>query len=432
MKNNVVAIVGKPNVGKSTFFNKLVGKRISIIHDSPGITRDRIYENVQWVGKTIKIIDTGGIEIENKPFQEQIRIQTQIAIEEAQIIVLMINGNLEIDKDDLFVANLLRKTGKKVIVCCNKLENNKGMDVSIYSLGFDKYFKISAMHSEGIGDVLDEIVNNLNFTEQEEKNEFKLAIIGKPNAGKSSLLNTLINEQRAIVSPIAGTTRDSIVSKIVLENQKFDIIDTAGITKKSKLVESVEHYALMRAMLSLENSNLSLLVIDATNELSHFDQRLAGYAFELNKPIIIVINKWDLIKKNSKTMIEFEKEIRKKYKFLAWAPIVFISSLYSQRINTLKKTILEVKKNLEKRISTNLLNEAIIEIQIVQPAPTLKGKKLEISFIKQVEGKIPTFILFVNNKEYAHFTYLRHLENKIREYFDFTGTPIKFILKNKK
>ncbi|VEU59711.1 ribosome biogenesis GTPase Der [Mesomycoplasma neurolyticum] len=428
---NLVAIVGKPNVGKSTLFNKLVGKRISIIHDSPGITRDRLYHDIDWVGKKIKIIDTGGIEIENKPFQEQIRLQTQIAIEEAKVIIFMLNGNQEIDKDDFFVANLLRKSGKKIVVCCNKLENNKNIDTSIYSLGFKKYFSISAMHSEGLGDLLDEVVQYLDFDVQKEKNAFKLSIIGRPNAGKSSLLNTLLNEKRSIVSSIPGTTRDSVVSKILIENQKFDIIDTAGITKKSKLIESVEHYALMRAMLSLEESNLSLVVIDATTELSHFDLRLAGYAFELQKPIIIVINKWDLIKKETQTMHEFEKDIRKKYKFLDWAPIVFISSLYQQRIEKLRKTIIEVKNNLERKISTNLLNEAIIEIQMIQPAPSFKGKRLEISFIKQVEGRIPTFIMFVNNKEYAHFSYLRHIENKIREYFNFRGTPIKLILKNK-
>ncbi|WGI36443.1 ribosome biogenesis GTPase Der [Mesomycoplasma lagogenitalium] len=431
MNNNVVAIVGKPNVGKSTLFNKLIGKRVSIVYDQPGVTRDRLYEEIQWLDKKIKVIDTGGIEIEDKPFQEQIRVQAQIAIEEAQVIILVLDGRAEIDKDDFFVVNMLRKSGKKIVVCCNKLEGNKDFDYSIYKLGFEKYYPISAIHSEGIGDLLDEVINHLDFSQSSDEGKFKLSIIGKPNAGKSSLLNALLKENRSIVSPIAGTTRDSIVSQMQIEDQIFTIIDTAGITRKSKLVESVDHYALMRAMSSLAESDLSLIIIDATKELSHFDSRLAGYAFEENKPIILVVNKWDLIHKETNTMAKFEKDLRKNYKFLDWAPVVFISAINSNRLEKLKEQILLVKKNLERKISANLLNEVLVEIQVSKPAPSLKGKRLEISFIKQVDAKIPTFLLFVNNKEYAHFSYLRYLENQLREYFDFRGTPLKLILKNK-
>ncbi|MGZ9428359.1 ribosome biogenesis GTPase Der [Mycoplasma sp. 1012] len=431
MSKNIVAIVGKPNVGKSTFFNKLIGKRVSIVHDQPGVTRDRLYEEAEWTGKKFKIIDTGGIEVEERIFQEQIRIQAQIAIEEADLIILMLDGRNEVDKDDFFVVNLLRKSGKKILVACNKLEGNKEFDYSIYKLGFEKYFPLSAMHSEGIGDLLDEVIAHLNFENTEKSDKFKLSIIGKPNAGKSSLLNSLLNENRSIVSPIAGTTRDSISSFLTIDNQEFEIIDTAGITRKSKLVESVDHYALMRAMNSLSESNLSLIIIDATQELSHFDSRLAGYAFEENKPIIIVVNKWDLVVKETNTMVNFEKKLRKNYKFLDWASVVFISALYKNRLEKLKEEILHVKENLQRKIPANLLNEVLMEIQISQPAPSLKGKRLEISFIKQVEGPIPTFLLFVNNKDYAHFTYLRYIENQLRQYFNFKGTPIKLILKNK-
>ncbi|MBN3534423.1 ribosome biogenesis GTPase Der [Mycoplasma procyoni] len=431
MQNNVVAIIGKPNVGKSTLFNKLIGKRVSIVYDQPGVTRDRLYEEVEWSGKKFKVIDTGGIEVEEKDFQTQIRTQAQIAIEEAKVIVLILDGRVEIDKDDFYVVNLLRKSGKPIIVACNKLEGNKDFDYSIYKLGFENYFPISAMHSEGVGDLLDEVLNHLDFSDQESDSNFKLSIIGKPNAGKSSLLNALLQQNRSIVSPIAGTTRDSISSDLTIGDQNFTIIDTAGISKKSKLVESVDHYALMRAMSSLEESDLSLIVIDATQELSHFDSRLAGYAFEENKPIILVVNKWDLISKDTNTMVNFEKQMRKNYKFLDWAPIVFISAINSDRLSKLKEEILSVKENLERKIPANLLNEVLVEIQISQPAPSLKGKRLEISFIKQVEAKVPTFLLFVNNKDYAHFTYMRYIENQLRQYFNFKGTPIKLILRNK-
>ncbi|WP_027123120.1 ribosome biogenesis GTPase Der [Mesomycoplasma molare] len=431
MSSKVVAIVGKPNVGKSTLFNKLIGKRVSIVYDEPGVTRDRIYEKVQWAGKEFKIIDTGGIEVEEKIFQDQIRIQAQIAIEEAEIILLILDGRNEIDKDDFFVVNLLRKSGKKIIVACNKLEDNKEFDYSIYKLGFEKYFPISAMHSEGVGDLLDEVVSNFSNDNENSNDHFKLSIIGKPNAGKSSLLNSLLKENRSIVSPIAGTTRDSISSFFQIDNLDFEIIDTAGITRKSKLVESVDHYALMRAMNSLAESDLSLIVIDATKEISHFDSRLAGYAFEENKPIILVVNKWDLVQKETNTMVEFEKNLRKNYKFLDWASVIFISALFGNRLDKLKEEILSVRTNLQIKIPAHLLNEVMMEIHQSQPAPSLKGKRLEISFIKQVEGKIPTFLLFVNNKNYAHFTYMRYLENQLRKYFDFRGTPIKLILKNK-
>lgn len=429
---NIIALVGKPNVGKSTLFNRIIGKRQAIVYDQPGITRDRIYQQANWVGKEFTIIDTGGISDEKKPLIEQIRIQAEIAINEAQVIILVVDGRYEVTKEDFFVVNLLRKSGKKVLLAANKVEANKTFDYSIYSLGLKEVIPISALHGEGVGELLDAAFEGLSWTDEQESSNFKISIIGKPNAGKSSLLNKLLNENRAIVSDIAGTTRDSINALFKIDGQLFEIIDTAGIKRKSKLVEAVEHYALMRAMDSLEASDLSLLVIDGTQELSHFDARIAGYAMEVKKPIIIIVNKWDLVHKNTYTINEFTKKIQQQFKFASWAPIVFVSALTGLRVEKIKQTILQVKNNIEKEIKTGLLNEMILEIQQMQPAPSLKGRRLNITYMKQISGKIPTFLLTVNDIEYLHFSYQRYIENQIREYFGFEGTPIKLIFKNKK
>ncbi|QJB71508.1 ribosome biogenesis GTPase Der [Mycoplasma sp. 1654_15] len=429
---NIVALIGKPNVGKSTLFNKLVGKKVSIIHNSPGVTRDRIYSKVSWSGKEFYLIDTGGIEVENKSFQELIRIQTQIAIEEANLIIFLVDGRAEIDSDDYFVIDLLRKSNKKVLIAANKLEGNKFFDTSIYSLGFEEIFPISAIHGEGIGDLLDATINNLDFAKEKEKEAFKLAIIGKPNAGKSTLLNTLTKENRSIVSPIAGTTRDSVSSFIKIDKMDFEIVDTAGIIRKSKIAESVDFYALLRAFNSLDEANLSLILIDATQELSHFDARLAGYAFEKQKPIILVVNKWDLIAKETNTQNIFIKKMKQNYKFLDWAPICFISAQTGSRITKLTDTIIQVKNNLEKKVSTNALNQFVLDIQMLQPPPSVRGKKLTIKFAQQIQAQIPTFLFFVNDKNLIHFSYQRYIENQFRNYFGFEGCPIKIIYKNNK
>ncbi|MGL5617464.1 MAG: ribosome biogenesis GTPase Der [Metamycoplasmataceae bacterium] len=431
MNKNLVAIIGRPNVGKSTLYNKIIGKRTSIVYDEPGVTRDRLYHKVNWLGKHFTIIDTGGISAEKKPFLEDIRIQAQIAIEEASIVIFVLDGRIDITKEDFYVINLIRKSGKKIIIAANKMEGNKEFDSSFYTLGVDNILPISALHGEGVGELLETVFKEFNESDDEDNNLFKLSIIGKPNAGKSSLLNKLLNEDRAIVSEIAGTTRDPINSKLVIGKEEFEIIDTAGINRKSKLVESIDHYALGRAFNSLDESNLSLLVIDATNELSHFDARIAGYAIEMKKPIIIVINKWDLVKKTTHTMVEFEKKIRKEFKFMPWAPIVFISALTGNKLDKLLNEITTVKINIERQVKTSILNEVIMEMQQMQPAPSLKGKRVSINYIKQVKGSIPTFILFVNNVDYLHFTYKRYIENQMREYFDFKGTPISLVFRNK-
>ena len=428
---NIIAIVGKPNVGKSTLFNKLSNNRIAIVDDKPGITRDRIYNTVEWNGKQITIIDTGGIETEEKEFQKQIQVQAQIAIEEAESIVFVVDGKEGTSFDDENVAKILRQSKRKVIIAANKLENNETIDASIWELGFE-VFPITAMHGTGIGDLLDKAISNLNYDKTEETPLRKLTLIGKPNSGKSSLLNLLCNENRSIVSPIAGTTRDSVNTIIKIDEVDFEIIDTAGINKKSKLIESVEHYALMRAFQSLEHAGIVLLILDASKGITHFDKRIAGYAYEYKKPIIIVINKWDLIDKNHKTVDEWNKMMEHEFQFLRWAPKVYISALYNQKINKLKEKILKVDLNIDKRIKTSLLNELILDIKTITPPQSFKGGKLNINFVQQNKSKRPAFVFSVNNSKFLHFSYERHLENELRKYIDFEGVPIRLIFKNKK
>ena len=429
----VVAIIGKPNVGKSTLFNKIISKRKSIVFDEPGVTRDRLYEEAYWSGHKFKLIDTGGITIEENDFKKLIKVQAQIAIDEANVIIFILNGKEELTTEDYYISDLLRKSGKKIIVAINKLDGETYIEPSIYKLGYEKIFPISAIHGNGIGNLLDEVLNNLNINENQnnQENIFKLTLLGKPNVGKSTILNLLTNENRSIVSDIAGTTRDSVSSIITINNEKFEIIDTAGIKRKSKLLDSIEHYSLIRANNSLEEADLCLLILDATEDVTLFQQNIIGLAYEQKKPLIIVVNKWDLIDKNSETMDKYKKDLLKKLKFVDWAPIVFISALNNQRINKLKDLIFEVKTNISRMINTNQLNQLIITAQIIKPASSINGHRLSIKFIKQVQAKIPTFLLFVNNKKLAHFTYLRYIENQIRQNYNFSGTPIELILKNK-
>lgn len=430
---NVVAIIGKPNVGKSTLFNKIISKRKSIVFDEPGVTRDRLYEEAYWSGHKFKLIDTGGITIEENDFKKLIKVQAQIAIDEANVIIFILNGKEELTTEDYYISDLLRKSGKKIIVAINKLDGETYIEPSIYKLGYENIFPISAIHGNGIGNLLDEVLNNLNINENQnnQENIFKLTLLGKPNVGKSTILNLLTNENRSIVSDIAGTTRDSVSSIITINNEKFEIIDTAGIKRKSKLLDSIEHYSLIRANNSLEEADLCLLILDATEDVTLFQQNIIGLAYEQKKPLIIVVNKWDLIDKNSETMDKYKKDLLKKLKFVDWAPIVFISALNNQRINKLKDLIFEVKVNISRMINTNQLNQLIVTAQIIKPASSINGHRLSIKFIKQVQAKIPTFLLFVNNKKLAHFTYLRYIENQIRQNYNFSGTPIELILKNK-
>ncbi|AYK04531.1 ribosome biogenesis GTPase Der [Metamycoplasma hominis] len=433
MRNNIVAIIGKPNVGKSTLFNKIINKRKSIVYDMPGVTRDRLYEDAIWTGKKFRVVDTGGITIEDEDFKKQIKLQAQIAIDEANVIVFLIDGKEPLTVEDYYVASLLRKSNKHVLLAVNKLEgsNVNYYDNSIYSLGFDEIFPISAIHGDGIGNLLDKIIEKLNFSDKDVESYFKLALLGKTNVGKSTLLNTLANEERSIVSNVEGTTRDSVSSLIKINGEIFEVVDTAGIKRKSKLTESVEHYALMRANQSIEDANLCLLVLDATEEVSHFSQNVIGIAYELKKPLILIVNKWDLIEKDTNTMEKYKKDLLKKVKFVDWSPIVFISAKDNLRINKLRDTIIQVKNNISRKINTNQLNDLMATAQMIRPASSINGRRLSITFARQIDGSIPTFLLFVNNVDLAHFTYLRYIENQIRENYDFSGTPIELVLRNK-
>ncbi|WP_029513467.1 ribosome biogenesis GTPase Der [Mycoplasmopsis primatum] len=431
MRKNIIAIIGKPNVGKSTLFNRLIGKKSSITFDRPGVTRDRLYESFSWNGKEINVIDTGGIQIEKKEFQEQIQIQAKIAIEEANVIIFMVDGNSDITDDDKMIYQMLRKSGKPIVVVANKLDNISQFDYAWYSLGVDHIFKISALHGNGIGDVLDQCLKHMNLEEEITSGHFKLSIIGQPNSGKSSLLNTLTNENRSIVSDIAGTTRDSVKSIVNIKGQDFEIIDTAGITKKSKIDDTVEHLALKRAMTSLDESDLSIVLIDSTRELAHFDARIIGYALENNKPIIICINKWDLINKTQDTMNEYKKMLKNRFHFVPWVPVEFISAKTGLRVDKLIDILLKVKENLERDIKPSVLTNLIRESQLIQPAPPYNGGRLNIYFVRKTDSKIPTFIFFVNNKKFVHFSYQRFLEKQIRQNIDYTGCPINIIFKNK-
>lgn len=431
MKKNVIAIIGKPNVGKSTLFNRLVGKRSSITFDRPGVTRDRLYESFMWNGKEINVIDTGGIQIEKKDFQDQILIQAKIAIQEANVVIFIVDGQSSITSDDKMIYSMLQKSGKPIIVVANKLDNISKFDYGWYSLGAGHVFRISALHGNGIGDVLDQCLKYLNFDTDNVSPYFKLSIIGQPNSGKSSLLNAITHENRSIVSDIAGTTRDSVKSVVELRGHKIEIIDTAGITKKSKIDDTVEHLALKRAMSSLDESDLSIVLIDSTRELAHFDARIIGYALENNKPIIICVNKWDLINKTQDTMNEYRKKLKNRFHFVPWVPVEFISAKTGARIDKLIDIVLKVKENLEREIKPSVLTNLIRESQLIQPAPPYNGGRLNIYFARKTENKIPTFIFFVNNKKFVHFSYQRFLEKQIRQNIEYTGCPINIIFKNK-
>lgn len=436
MAKPIVAIVGRPNVGKSTLFNKLAGERISIVEDSPGVTRDRIYSEVEWLDYKFTLIDTGGIEPESEDIiLKQMRRQAEIAIETADVIVLMVDGKEGMTPADREVANMLRKVKKPVELVVNKVdapsfENNK---YEFYNLGIGEPIAISASQGLGLGDMLDEIVKHFNKldTDEEDTPEIKVAIIGKPNAGKSSLLNKLTGEERVIVSDIPGTTRDAIDSYIEIGEDKFLFIDTAGIRRKSKVTEEVERYSVLRAISAIERADVSLIMIDAEEGVTEQDEKIAGLAHEAGKASVIVVNKWDLIEKDDKTMNEFTKRVRNDLAFLAYAPIIFISAKTGQRINRLLELIKYVAGQHAMRIRTGVLNEVISEAVMMKQPPIERGKPLRIYYAAQVSTKPPTFVFFVNYTNIVHFSYQRYLENQIRQHFGLEGTPIKIIYREK-
>ena len=426
-----VALVGRPNVGKSTLFNKIIGEKISIIEDTPGVTRDRIYREAIYNQKKFYLIDTGGIDTEKKDFNEEIRIQSEIAMKEADIIVFLVDGKEGLTTNDKAISSILRKTDKKIIVAINKMDVKESKDnlYDFYELGFDTYIPISSIHNIGYIDLLDTITMNFNIQEETIDTRIKFSIIGRPNVGKSSLMNALLNEERVVVSDIAGTTRDSIDSILKYHNEEFVMIDTAGMRKKGKIYDSIEKYSLLRSLKSIDRSDICLVVINAYEGITEHDKHIAGYAIERGKGLIFVVNKWDLVKDT--TIQDFEKLMRNEFQFAPYAPIVFLSALTKKRIHTLMPEILKVKENIKKQIKTSLLNEVIEESYQLNLPPTYKGKRLKIYFTNQTGVNPPKFTFRVNNKGLVHFSYERYLENKIRENFDFTGTPIILQFKNR-
>ena len=427
-----VALVGRPNVGKSTLFNKIVGKKISIIEDTPGVTRDRIYQEVNYGKYKFNLIDTGGIDIEKGDFNKEIKIQVEIAIDESNVIIFLVDGVEGPNQNDYIIRDMLRKSGKKVIVAINKTDNKLSMEhkYDFYELGFDNYVEISGEHSRGVSELLDLVCEGFNEYEEEPVNPMiKFSIIGRPNVGKSSLVNALLGEDRVIVSDVAGTTRDSTDSVLRYHDQKYTVIDTAGIRKRGKIYENVEKYSLLRSMKAIDRSDICLLVIDSVSGITTLDKNSVGMALDAGKGLIIVVNKWDV--KNELSMNDFEKLVRAEFQFLSFVPIVFVSAKEKKRIHLIMEEVVKVGKNIGKEVQTSLLNDVINDAYVLNPPPSYKGKRLKIYFVNQDGVKPPKFTFHVNNKGLVHFSYYRYLENKIRESFDFYGTPIVLKFKNR-
>ena len=428
----VVAIVGRPNVGKSTLFNKIVGKKVAIIEDVPGVTRDRLYQEANYNGKKFFLIDTGGIDVSNQSFNAEIKIQAEIAIEEADIILFVVDGKEGLTHNDLVVRDILRKSNKKVIVAINKIDVKEAKDnlYDFYELGFDTYIPISSIHNTGYVELLDTITMDFHENDNNDDDErLKLSIIGRPNVGKSSLMNALLNEERVVVSNIAGTTRDSIDSILKYQKEEYILIDTAGMRKKGRVFESIEKYSLLRSMRAIDRSDVCLVVINAEEGITEHDKHIAGYAIEKGKGIIFVVNKWDMVKDT--TIQDFKKLMRAEFQFAPYAPIVVLSALTKKRIHTLMPEVIKVSENIKKEVKTSVLNDVILDAYQLNIPPSYKGKRLKIYFTSQTGIKPPKFTLRVNNKGLVHFSYERYLENKLRENFDLEGTPIILQFKNR-
>ena len=428
----VVAIVGRPNVGKSTLFNKIVGKKIAIIEDVPGVTRDRLYQEANYNNKKFFLIDTGGIDAAKETFNDEIKIQAEIAINEADVILFVVDGKEGITHNDLIVRDILRKSNKRVVVAINKIDVKGSIDniYDFYELGFDTYIPISSIHNTGYVELLDNITMDFNEKDIEDNDErLKFCMIGRPNVGKSSLMNALLNEERVVVSDVAGTTRDSIDSIFKYHGEEYILIDTAGMRKKGKVFESIEKYSLIRSMRAIDRSDICLVVINAEEGITEHDKHIAGYAIERGKGIIFVVNKWDKVKDT--TIQDFQKLMRAEFQFATYAPIVILSALTKKRIHTLMPEVIKVAENIKREIKTSVLNEVISDAYQLNIPPSYKGKRLKIYFTSQTGVKPPKFTLRVNNKGLVHFSYERYLENKLRENFDLQGTPIVLQFKNR-
>ena len=423
-----VAIVGRPNVGKSTLFNRIIGERLSITDDQPGVTRDRIYSKASWLSKEFFVIDTGGIEISDAPFQTEIKAQAEIAMEEADVIVFVVDCRSGVTDDDTFIAKLLYKTKKPVLLAVNKVDDQKFKEnvYEFYSLGFGDPIPLSSSHGIGVGNLLDYVINHFPLEKIEENDDaIKFCLIGRPNVGKSSLTNTLLNDNRVIVSDVAGTTRDTIDTRFKANGREYVVIDTAGLRKRGKIYENVEKYSVIRSVDAIGRSDVVLLVLDASTGMIDQDMHVGQYIEEYNKPCIIVVNKWDLIEKNSKTMQEWTDDIRGNFKYLSHAPIVFLSAKENKRVHTLFPSIIEAYEAYHRRIQTSTLNDVIADAVAMFPPSEFNGGKIRIYYTSQVGVEPPTFAVFVNEPKYLHFSYYRYLENQIRKNFDFFATPIK-------
>lgn len=435
MANGIVAVVGSPNVGKSTIFNRIVGKRQSIVDDASGITRDRIYAKASWLTKDFSIVDTGGVELENQPFQKQIRVQVEIALQEADVILFVVDGKVGVTREDQIVARMLYKSNKPIVLAVNKIDSVEQMDNihEFYALGLGEPIAVSGSHGIGIGDILDKIIAYLpNKTINEKENVISFSLIGRPNVGKSSLVNAILNQNRVIVSNVEGTTRDAVDTPFKRDGKDYVIIDTAGLKKRGKIYEAVDKYSALRALSAIDRSQIVLLVIDAETGIQEQDKHVVGYAIEAKKSIIIVVNKWDTVEKNEKTMAEFTKKVRDEFKFLDYAPIVFVSALTKARISTIYDEIDACYEAFNTRVATSVLNEVMQDAQIMNPAPYFNGGRIRIYFANQVSVCPPTFVLFVNDPTFMHFSYSRYIENRLRDTFNFSGTPISIICRERK
>lgn len=434
MKKGILAIVGRPNVGKSTVFNRLIGERKSIVEDTPGVTRDRIYGTVEWLTREFQLIDTGGIQIEDQPFQQEIQMQVEIAIEEADCILFLVNGRDGVTSDDQFIARMLQRSNKPIILGVNKIDDHS-LSYNLYdfySLGVGDPIAVSGVHGIGIGDILDKAVA---LMPQDDIDAYEgmtsFCLIGRPNVGKSSMVNAILRQERVIVSDVEGTTRDAIDTPFRRDGKDYVIIDTAGIRKRGKIYENVEKYSIMRAMSAIERSDVVLVVLDGESGLREQDKHVAGYAHEAGKGVILVYNKWDTVEKDTHTMAAIEKKLRAQFLYLSYAPIVFVSALKRQRIDQLLPLIDQVHDNAALRIQTNILNEVIMDAQLMDPPKPHNGKRLKIYYASQVSVCPPTIVLFVNDPQLLHFSYKRFLENRLREAFGFEGTTIRIIARER-
>ena len=431
-----VAIVGRPNVGKSTLFNKLVGDRLSIVKDEPGVTRDRLYREMEWLGNKFLLVDTGGLEPRTQDFMmSKIKKQAQVAIDEADVIIFLVDGKAGITGLDEDVATILRKQDKKVIVAVNKIDNYMKEQENIfefYGLGFEEVIGISGEHKTNLGDLLDAVVEKFDNKSTKEISEgLSIAILGRPNAGKSSLLNKLLNKERSIVSDIAGTTRDTIDSALKYDGEMYTLIDTAGIRRKSKVEDDIEYYSVLRAMKAIKRADVCVLMLDATELLTDQDKRIAGMIYDERKPIIIAINKWDLIEKNDKSVKEFKELVKADLSFLDYAPIVTISALTGKRTLNILEQAKFINEEYHKKVTTGILNQILAEIVAQNPVPTRKGRAVKLNYGTQISQAPPKFVFFANNPELIHFSYKRYIENKLREYFGFEGCPIDIVFNKK-